>query len=383
MALQGFAFAVHELTRRVVFLGFALLALTCCLLFFSGRPVEANVEELLAKGHGLSITREPEVFLLNALENVQRERLDQAQILLEDLIRDNPDFRLAQLVYADVLAARAGALRGLGAGMVPDEELAGLADIQVGADYSVTLDGETVVSGNGSIRAALEVTSGGPPATFELDGTAVGITSGSIGAWSDVLDIAAGMRDRLDTLASDLMDAVNDIHNSDRNLAGDTYDLLGERCNWDFFSGTGASDVAVNLLIYDPASPLDMDARLVAAAASRYEDGPPPVPNPGDGAIALQIADLAGQTRAALGDQTFGDYHTTGLAMLGGLIQSERYLAEDGQAIADALENSLQAEIGVNMDEELMTMLQAQRAYESAAQVLTTIDEMIQTILQL
>lgn len=128
MALQGFAFVVHKLARRVVSLGVALLALTYCLLFLPGRSAEANVEELLVKGLGLSITREPEVFLLNALENVQRERLDQAQILLEDLIRDNPDFRLAQLVYADVLAARAGALRGLGAGVVPDEELVGLAD---------------------------------------------------------------------------------------------------------------------------------------------------------------------------------------------------------------------------------------------------------------
>ncbi|NLG35047.1 MAG: flagellar hook-associated protein FlgK [Lentisphaerae bacterium] len=262
-------------------------------------------------------------------------------------------------------------------------ELAALADIQVGTDYSVTLDGQTVVSANGGTRAVLDVTAGGPPATFELDGTAVSIASGAIGAWSDVLDIAAGMSDRLDTLAVDLMNAVNDIHNSDRNLAGDTYDLLGVRCDWDFFSGTGAADIAVNASIYNPADPLNMDASLVAAASSRHEDGPPPVPNPGDGSIALQIADLAGESRSALGGLNFGDYHTTGLTMLGGLIQSEQYLAEDGQAIADALENALQAEIGVNMDEELMNMLQAQRAYESAARVLSTIDEMIQTILQL
>ncbi len=128
MPLQGFVFVDHKSARRVVFYGFALLAMICCVLFLSGRPAEATVEELLAKGYGLSMTREPEAFLLNALENVQRERLDQAQVLLEDLIRDNPDFRLAQLVYADVLAARAGALPGLGAGVVPDEELAGLTD---------------------------------------------------------------------------------------------------------------------------------------------------------------------------------------------------------------------------------------------------------------
>ena len=263
------------------------------------------------------------------------------------------------------------------------KELGALADIQVGADYSVTLDGATVVSGNGATRAELAVTSGGPPATFELDGAPVAIASGSLGAWSDVLDIAAGMRDRLDTLAVDVMNAVNDIHNSDRNLAGDTYDLTGERCTWDFFTGTGASDIAVETSIYDPTRPLEMNSQLVAAAASRYDAGPPPVPNTGDGAIALQIADLAGQARAALGGQTFGSYHTTGLTLLGNLVQTEKALAEDGAAIMDSLENALQAEIGVDMDEELMTMLQAQRAYESAAKVLSTIDEMIRTILQL
>ncbi len=262
-------------------------------------------------------------------------------------------------------------------------ELSELANIQVSPDYTVTLDGQTVVSGNGAHRSELEITAGGPPPTFALAGTAVGIQSGGIGAWSDVLDIAEGMRDRLNTLAADLMNAVNSLHNSDRNVSGDTYDLNGERCDWDFFTGTGAGDIAVNISIYDPANPLEMDSSRVAAASTRYEAGPPPVPIPGDGSIALQIADLATAARAGLDGQTFGQYHTTGQVLLGNLIQTEAALAKDGASIVGALSDALQAEVGVNLDEELMDMLQAQRAFDSAGRVLTTIDEMIQTLLRL
>ena len=262
-------------------------------------------------------------------------------------------------------------------------ELSKLADIKVGTDYSVTLDGQTVVSGNGSTRADLAVTSGGPPPTFELGGVSVAITSGNIGAWSDVLDIAAGMGDRLDVLATELMTAVNNLHNSDKNVSGDTYDLSGERCDWDFFTGTGAGDIAVNLSIYDPSRPLEMDASRVAAASSRSDAGPPPVPNASDGSIALQIADLAGDTFAALGGQTMGGYYTTGLVLLGNLIQSEESLADSGKSVVSALTDALQSEVGVNMEEELMSMTQAQRAFQAASRLMSILDELMQTLLQM
>ena len=262
-------------------------------------------------------------------------------------------------------------------------ELGKLADIEVGSDYTVTLGGQTVVSGDGALRSELAVTSGGPPPTFELGGVAVGITSGSIGALSDVLDIAAGMGDRLDLLATELMTAVNSLHNSDKNVSGDTYDGNGERCDWDFFTGTGAGDIAVNPLIYDPAHPLEMDASLVAAASTRAEAGPPPVANASDGSIALQIADLTQETFAALGGQTMGEYFTTGLVLLGNLIQSEESLAESGDAVVNSLKDALQSEVGVNTEEELMNMNEAQRAFQAASRLMSTLDELMQTLLQM
>ncbi len=257
-------------------------------------------------------------------------------------------------------------------------ELSELADITVDANGGVTLDGEVVVSSDGNTRAVLAISDAGPPTTFSLDdGTGpvtVPITSGALAGWSDVLDIAAGMRDRLDTLANELIDAVNVLH-----TAG--YDLNGNE-GLEFFIGTGASGIAINTIIYDPDNPLAMDPARIAAAGSRHEDGPPPVPNPGDGSVALQIADLGAQNRAALNNQTFGDYHTAGLTMLGGVVQTEKALADDGDAIINSLKNALQVEIGVNMDEELMDMVLAQRAFQAAARLLQVVDELMVTIIQ-
>ncbi len=262
-------------------------------------------------------------------------------------------------------------------------ELSEMAPVTVDAAHAVWLDGQAVVSADGSMRTVLSIPDAGPPPVFDLDGTAINITSGRLGAWTDVWAVSDALRTRLDQLAAELADAVNDIHNSDRNLDGDSFDLAGERCDWDFFVGSTAADIAVNPLIYDPADPMAMDPRRLAAAATRHDDGPPPMPNPGDGARALQIAELATTARAGLNGQTFTAFHSTGQALLGGMIQTERALADDGRAILNALKDALQAETGVNLDEEMMDMLSAQRAFQAAGRLLQSIDEMMITILQM
>lgn len=262
-------------------------------------------------------------------------------------------------------------------------ELCSMADVTVDVDGAISLDGNLLVAADGGSRAELTVSAAGPPPEFELDGAPVSISSGTLGGWSVVLDIAAGMRDRLDLLTVSLMDAVNTIHNSDLNPAGDSYDLDGERSVLDFFTGTGAGDFAINPAIYDPADPLAMDVRLIAAAASRHAAGPPPVPNQGDGARALEIAELANEAMAALNGQTFNSFHNIGLSMLGGTVASENALAENGNDIVEALKDAIQAETGVNLDEELMEMVSAQRAFQAAARLMNTVDEMITTVLQL
>jgi len=52
--------------------------------------------------------------LMHALAAVNSERFEEALVDMESLVRDKPDFRLAQLVYADLLMARQGPIYDVG-----------------------------------------------------------------------------------------------------------------------------------------------------------------------------------------------------------------------------------------------------------------------------
>lgn len=51
---------------------------------------------------------DPELQLIDIFDDIRQGRIDSAQSAVEQLIEDKPNFRLAQLVYGDLLASRAG-----------------------------------------------------------------------------------------------------------------------------------------------------------------------------------------------------------------------------------------------------------------------------------
>lgn len=279
------------------------------------------------------------------------------------------------------------------------KELSEKVDIAVGADYEITIGGVVLVSGDGAtintlaIRddlsgtetSGIEITLGpvgGPP-----DGV-VAISSGSLRAWIDVAGIVDGsgtplavdsLREKLDEFALALINAVNALHATgydlDGNLSSDNLITSGA-----FFDGNDASDIAVHDEIHHSTNPLLDNPRLIAAAGTLHDPGGPDEgPNVGDGANALDIAGLAhAQT---VGIYTFEQYFSSMVGALGATVQTELNLAGDGEAIISMLINSIQAETGVSLDEEMIEMLSAQRAYEAAARLLTTIDDLMDLVI--
>jgi flagellar hook-associated protein 1 FlgK len=251
-------------------------------------------------------------------------------------------------------------------------ELSSLAGITVDAvDHTIRIDGQVLVSGDGVTRNDLTLDSVGP-LQFSVGGTPVTITAGELNGYAQTQDVTTTLRGNLDTLAIELQTQINTLHTAGYDLNGDP--------GLDFFTGTDAGDISINTAMYNPANPLLNDPTLVAAAAV-LDPGPPPRPNVGDGANALGIADLFSVRMVALGNQTFNEYFTNVTAGVGTAVQAVQGAATDDQTALDAYANAMQSIDGVSMDEELLDMMGAQRAFQAAARLVTTIDEMMDTVI--
>lgn len=68
-------------------------------------------------------TNDPEETVFLALEEIQSTHLDKAASRLKSLLQRQPDFKLAQLLYGDILMARAGGLKNPGQAIADNEQL--------------------------------------------------------------------------------------------------------------------------------------------------------------------------------------------------------------------------------------------------------------------
>ncbi len=270
------------------------------------------------------------------------------------------------------------------------KDLSEKINITVGSDFEITLDGQQLVSSDGLTAQSLMVSDATTPIQLSVIDAAstvtnINVTGGSIGAWVSIAtsidDPASSLKTRLDTLVDQLVTDVNTLHNSG-------YDLEGVQ-GGDFFTaadvnGDGlldASSIAVDGAIHDVANPMNDNPRLIAAAATRYSAGPPEIPNTEDGRIALQIADLAASAPAALGAMRYEQYFAAGMVTLGTQISSEIEMADNGESVITMLTNSIQAESGVSLDEEMINMMEAQRAYQAASRLFNTLDGMLDLLI--
>jgi flagellar hook-associated protein 1 FlgK len=245
------------------------------------------------------------------------------------------------------------------------ENLAGLANIttSTAADGSVNVSvgGQSLVSGRqvvdtlqtydaGGGQMLVETAAGGAPLT--LTG---GTMQGTIGARDGELGT---MQTNVNALATNLINGVNSIYSPGYGLNGTT----GAK----FFNGANAADIAVNqTLVNDPAT---FQAANSATAT-------------GDNSVALQLAQLAGTAQAGLNNQSFGDYYGSTVAGLGSALSHANTQVTDQQSVSNMLSTQRGSVSGVNVDEEMTNLLSFQRAYTASAELLKTVDQMIQTTL--
>ncbi|HWH70568.1 MAG TPA: flagellar hook-associated protein FlgK [Candidatus Sulfotelmatobacter sp.] len=247
------------------------------------------------------------------------------------------------------------------------ESLAQLVNIQTGtaADGSinVTIGGQTLVSGRQVLDSLQTYDAGGGQLLVRTatGGSPLTLTGGSIQGNIDARDGALQtLRTGLDTLAGTLVTQVNTLYRSGYSLSGTT--------GADFFTGTDAASIQVNAaLANDPAQ---VQAAGSAGAAS-------------DNAVALALAQLARQPNAALGNQTFKDAYSQLVVKVGTALSSANSQLADHNAISAMLLNRRDSVSGVSLEEEMSSLLSFQKAYQASAKIITTVDQMLETVLSL
>ena len=137
-----------------------------------------------------------------------------------------------------------------------------------------------------------------------------------------------------------------------------------------FFTGEDADTIDVSSVIQNNPS-------LLAAASSTA---------PGDNTIALAIGNVRNDTFVTGTDtdaRTFDGYHEITVATLGIESAREGSLLTNQENVVEAFKRQRLAESGVNLDEELAQLISVEHAYTAAARYITTIDEMLDTLLSI
>lgn len=141
----------------------------------------------------------------------------------------------------------------------------------------------------------------------------------------------------------------------------------GQRYNLSGVEGLGGLDVSVRL----SGSPDPGDRFQVEG---NYE-------GVGDNANALRMAELMDETVMDGGNSTFQEAYSAMVGEVGGFTQRVQTNRDAQQALLDQAEKQWEEVSGVNLDEEAANMMEYQQAYQAAAQIITTADEIFQQML--
>ncbi len=81
--------------------------------------------------------------------------------------------------------------------------------------------------------------------------------------------------------------------------------------------------------------------------------------------------------------QTLLEYYNSLVGNVGTDTAAAQYNYQFNKALADELDNRQQQAMGVNLDEEMANLIKYQHAFTAAAKLVTTADQMMQTLLSL
>lgn len=297
--------------------------------------------------------------------------------------RENLDFEIEQSaeainrMAAAVASLNARIARARAGGMNPNDlidererlvgELRSYVDVRVRLEeaggVSLFIANRALVMGDDYNEVKAEATGSGFHAlVWESDAQPLGINGGKLASMLEMRDsYIPDLVADLDALAASIIQGVNAQHAAGYDLdgnpvAGTAYEA--------FFTGTSMADMAVNPHI--AAEP-----KGIAASAGSGE---------GDAENARAIA-LLRQEKTIGGTYTFEDYYRSVVARVGIDAQAMENEVENTEVLLKQIKNWRESVSGVYIDEEMVRLQEAQRAFQAAARAITVMDDALNTII--
>lgn len=247
------------------------------------------------------------------------------------------------------------------------DKLSQLVDIQV-VDHpnhgvSVVAGGALLV--DGAQHGELEVRSlagGGYGLGSVASHGPINLASGAIKGLSDLsTSTIPGIQKQLDQFAAAVVKEVNAVHRDGTTAGGAT--------GVNFFDPEGLTASSISV-----AAPIRQSIAAMATGTTG---------SPGDGSIALRLAQLRTTPAASAGGQTLGEFYGGVVTSVGVLTRA----AEQGSASEDALVANVQAQrssvTDVSIDEEMVSLIKGQQAFAAASKIVNAADAMMQSILDM
>ena len=97
----------------------------------------------------------------------------------------------------------------------------------------------------------------------------------------------------------------------------------------------------------------------------------------------MSLAKLGYQAQANLGNLTFVESYNQSVANLGQALNSTVSQIQDQDAVDRMLQRQRDSLGGVSIDEEMSNMIVFQRAFQASARMITTLDELLQSVINI
>lgn len=205
---------------------------------------------------------------------------------------------------------------------------------------------------------------------LEIPLQSIGALSGLIEAYGyaengEVLGDYPNMLNELDTIALALADAFNGQHKVGQDFYGNEGDDVA-----DFFIFTPGAQGAATITV----NPDMLEDPNLLAAGNEAEGSL-------SGANALELARVLDLSLDDLGEASIRNYYASRIGQLGVQAEEADRMAGNTEILKSQVERERLSTSAVSLDEEMTNMIKFQHAYNAAARNMTTIDEMLDRII--